>query len=93
MSLIPETIRRDLDALDRRGILRRVHGGAVPAENVRLVETAVADREPAFSVQKGRIAHAALRFPPTGSGSTVLIDSGTTTARFAAAMVATSNTR
>ncbi len=81
-----ETIRRDLDVLDRRGILRRVHGGAVPAENVRLVETAVADREPAFSVQKGRIAHAALRFLPTGSGSTVLIDSGTTTARFAAAM-------
>ncbi|MFT3970921.1 MAG: DeoR/GlpR family DNA-binding transcription regulator [Micropruina sp.] len=81
-----ETIRRDLDVLDRRGILRRVHGGAVPAENVRLVETAVADREPAFSVQKGRIAHAALRFLPTGSGSTVLIDSGTTTARFATAM-------
>ncbi len=81
-----ETIRRDLDVLDRRGILRRVHGGAVPAENVRLVETAVADREPAFSVQKGRIAHAALRFLPTGAGSTVLLDSGTTTARFAAAM-------
>jgi len=37
-----ETIRRDLDVLDRRGILRRVHGGAVPAENVRLVETPVA---------------------------------------------------
>lgn len=81
-----ETIRRDLDVLDRRGILRRVHGGAVPAENVRLVETTVADREPAFSAQKGRIAHAALRFLPAGSGSTVLIDSGTTTARFAAAM-------
>ena len=81
-----ETIRRDLDVLDRRGILRRVHGGAVPAENVRLVETAVADREPAFSVQKGRIAQAALPFLPAGAGSTVLIDSGTTTARFAAAM-------
>ncbi|MCW3158957.1 DeoR/GlpR family DNA-binding transcription regulator [Micropruina sonneratiae] len=81
-----ETVRRDLDVLDRRGILRRVHGGAVPAENVRLVETAVADREPAFSAQKARIAQAALAFLPTGEGSTVLIDSGTTTARFAAAM-------
>ncbi len=81
-----ETVRRDLDALDRRGVLRRVHGGAVPAENVRLIETAVADREPAFSAQKGRIAQAALRFLPIGGGSAVLIDSGTTTARFAAAM-------
>ena len=81
-----ETIRRDLDVLDRRGILRRVHGGAVPAENVRLVETPVADREPAFSAQKNRIAQAALQFLPSGDGSTVLIDSGTTTARFSAAI-------
>lgn len=81
-----ETIRRDLDVLDRRGILRRVHGGAVPADNVRLVETAVTDREPAFSAQKNRIAQAALELLPSGAGSTVLIDSGTTTARLAAAM-------
>lgn len=26
-----ETIRRDLKALDRAGLLRRVHGGAIPA--------------------------------------------------------------
>ncbi len=84
-----ETIRRDLDVLDRRGILRRVHGGAVPAENVRLVETAVTDREPAFSQQKSRIAQAALQLLPNGAGSTVLIDSGTTTARLATAMAGT----
>ncbi len=81
-----ETIRRDLDVLDRRGVLRRVHGGAVPAENVRLIETAVPDREPAFSQQKGRIAQAALQFLPTGPGSTILLDSGTTTGRLASAM-------
>lgn len=81
-----ETIRRDLDVLDRRGILRRVHGGAVPADNVRLVETAVTDREPAFSAQKNRIAQAALALLPTGEGSTVLLDAGTTTARLAVAM-------
>lgn len=84
-----ETIRRDLDVLNRRGILRRVHGGAVPAENVRLVETAVAEREPAFSAQKARIGQSALAFLPSGDGSTVLIDSGTTTARFAAALGST----
>ena len=81
-----ETIRRDLDVLDRRGILRRVHGGAVPAGKGRLAETGVAERGPAFSAQKSRIAQAALQFVPTGAGSTVLIDSGTTTARFAAAL-------
>ena len=26
----PETIRRDLTALDRNGALRKVHGGAIP---------------------------------------------------------------
>lgn len=83
-----ETIRRDLDVLDRRGILRRVHGGAVPAENLRLVETTVSDREPAFSEQKGRIADLALSLLPTGDGSSVLLDSGTTTARLALAMSA-----
>ena len=27
-----ETVRRDLSTLDRMGVVRRVHGGAVPAE-------------------------------------------------------------
>jgi DeoR family transcriptional regulator, fructose operon transcriptional repressor len=80
-----ETIRRDLDALDKRGFLRRVHGGAVIAENVALVETALADREPAFVAQKTRIAQAALNYLPN-PGSTVLFDSGTSVARLAAAV-------
>lgn len=79
-----ETIRRDLDALDKRGVLRRVHGGAVVAENVALVETAVGEREPAFVAQKTRIAEAALAYLPA-SGSTVILDAGTTIARLAAA--------
>ena len=79
-----ETIRRDLDALDRRGILRRVHGGAVVAENVALVETALTEREPAFVAQKTRIAEAALAYLPK-AGSTVLFDAGTSVARLAAA--------
>lgn len=81
-----ETIRRDLDVLDRRGILRRVHGGAVVAENLSLAETAVTDREPAFVAQKTRIAQAALQYLPTNGGATVLLDSGTTVARLAAAI-------
>ena len=80
-----ETIRRDLDVLDKRGILRRVHGGAVVAENVALVETALTEREPAFVAQKTRIAEAALAYLPPAS-STVILDAGTTIGRLAAAV-------
>ena len=80
-----ETIRRDLDVLDKRGILRRVHGGAVVAENVALVETALTEREPAFVAQKTRIAEAALAYLPP-AGSTVILGAGTTIGRLAAAV-------
>jgi DeoR family transcriptional regulator, fructose operon transcriptional repressor len=78
-----ETIRRDLDVLDQRGILRRVHGGAVVAENVSLLEAGLAEREPANAIQKARIAEAALAYLPGANGS-VLLDAGTTTGRLAA---------
>lgn len=77
-----ETIRRDLDVLDQRGILRRVHGGAVVAENVALLETALTEREPAFVTQKSRIAEKALEYLPA-DGATVIFDAGTTIARLA----------
>lgn len=77
-----ETVRRDLSLLERAGIVRRVHGGAVPFESLALLETAVNDRDKAQSTQKDEIAGAALRFLPA-SGGTVLFDAGTTTARLA----------
>nr|NLI48888.1 DeoR/GlpR transcriptional regulator [Propionibacterium sp.] len=78
-----ETIRRDLDTLASLGVLSRVHGGAVPAENVRLVESAVPAREVELAAEKERIAEAALAYLPTGRASTVLLDAGTTLGRFA----------
>ena len=39
-----ETIRRDLKALDRAGLLRRVHGGAIPAGRLDF-EPDLAERE------------------------------------------------
>lgn len=78
-----ETIRRDLDALASLGVLSRVHGGAVPAENVRLVESAVPVREVELAAEKQRIAEAALALLPQGQDATVLLDAGTTVGRFA----------
>ena len=34
LDVTPETVRRDLTALERRGLLRRVHGGAIPVERL-----------------------------------------------------------
>lgn len=77
-----ETVRRDLSHLERAGIVRRVHGGAVPAEALTVLELAVTDRDRANIEQKDHIAKAALEFLPPSGGS-VLIDAGTTTARLA----------
>ena len=46
----PETIRRDLTALDRSGVLRKVHGGAIPAPAPP--ETGVTQREQVNPIAK-----------------------------------------
>lgn len=76
----PETIRRDLNELERRGLVRRVHGGAIPADRLGL-ELPVAQRIEQHPEEKGRIAKAALDQLP--DGGSIIIDAGTTTARFA----------
>ena len=78
-----ETVRRDLAALDRAGLLLRVHGGAVPARALHVVESGVSEREGTRADHKDAIARAATDFVPL-AGATVLFDAGTTTARVAA---------
>ncbi|MDT5009203.1 MAG: DeoR family transcriptional regulator, fructose operon transcriptional repressor [Mycobacterium sp.] len=82
-----ETVRRDLAALERAGLLRRVHGGAVPVRALRIVEPDVLERESTRADHKDAIARAALEFLPITGGS-VLIDAGTTTGRVAALLPA-----
>lgn len=82
-----ETVRRDLAALDRMGLVRRGHGGAVPAAALTAIELGTGEREHTRAAEKDRIAKAALDFLPPSSG-TVLFDAGTTTARVAAALPA-----
>lgn len=76
-----ETVRRDLDALEKSGVVRRVHGGAVPAAALAMPETDVAKRDLAHSEAKDNIASAALAYLP--ADGTVLFDAGTTTTRMA----------
>lgn len=77
-----ETVRRDLSALERMGLLRRVHGGAVPAHSLAVIESGVGERDQSNTAQKELIAKMALeQLPPPGG--TVLLDAGSTTSRFA----------
>ncbi len=77
-----ETVRRDLSALERAGILRRGHGGAVPASVLTALEPKLGDRDLAHADEKDRIAKRAVALLPETGGS-VLLDAGTTTARLA----------
>ncbi|MEU2588011.1 DeoR/GlpR family DNA-binding transcription regulator [Streptomyces avermitilis] len=78
-----ETIRRDLKALDRAGLLRRVHGGAIPAGRLDF-EPDLAERESTAADEKDRIAEAALAELP--ADGTMILDAGSTVARLAGAL-------
>lgn len=75
-----ETVRRDLTALERHGVLRRVHGGAIPVERLGF-EPAVATRDVVMTAEKERIAKAAIAEVPAEGA--ILLDAGTTTGRLA----------
>src|SRR5919202_1869391 len=80
-----ETVRRDLAVLERAGMLRRVHGGAVPSGALTLVETGLGERHGTRTEQKRKIAAAALDLLPGLDGSLIL-DGGSTTAALADAL-------
>lgn len=77
-----ETVRRDLSALEVLGLVRRVHGGAVPATALTALEFGLSERNAARVAEKEAIARAALDLlPPTGGS--LIIDAGSTTVRLA----------
>ncbi|MCW4385120.1 DeoR/GlpR family DNA-binding transcription regulator [Salinibacterium sp. SYSU T00001] len=80
LGVTPETIRRDLTSLERRGLVRRAHGGAIPVERT-VVGPAVSDRNEILVAEKLAIATAALDELP--DGGSVIIDAGTTTIKLA----------
>lgn len=89
LDVAPETVRRDLDALATQGLVRRVHGGAVPVDETSGSEAPVAQRALEHAEAKTRIARTALSLLPEGRSSIVL-DAGTTTAQLAEVLPARS---
>ena len=76
-----DTIRRDLEYLQGRGLLTRTHGGAVPVDGLLVDRDApVALRRNAHVSEKTRIAHAAVDL--IANGETLVINGGTTTRAF-----------
>ncbi|MEZ0114066.1 DeoR family fructose operon transcriptional repressor [Catenulispora sp. EB89] len=83
LAVTTETIRRDLTVLERAGVVRRVHGGAIPVERLGF-EPGVAARDSVMTGEKERIAKAALaELPEEGS---IIVDAGTTTGRLIEAL-------
>lgn len=79
LSVTPETIRRDLTALEDRHLLRRVHGGAVAVTGSGPEPGAPEqEHDPARAAREQRIAEAALRALPD-SGSILLDACGAAT--------------
>lgn len=80
LNVTAETIRRDLTVLERAGVLRRVHGGAIPVDRIGF-EPALATRDAVLISEKERIAKAAVAEVPEDGA--IILDAGSTTARLA----------
>ena len=78
------TIRRDLDFLEKKDLLRRVHGGAV-AFTLEEPGTPFHERTSEADFQKKAIAQVAARL--VRDGETIILDAGTTTRELARNLV------
>jgi DeoR/GlpR family transcriptional regulator of sugar metabolism len=84
LAVSESTVRRDLEALDLGGQVKRTHGGAVFAGEVRSLP-AFEDRAATATAEKQAIGRAAAAL--LDDGDTVLLDGGTTTLEVARALL------
>lgn len=80
----PDTIRRDLDHLAARGLLTRTHGGAVPPDGLVLRDAPFVERVNTHRAAKASIGRVAAGL--IADGETLLINGGSTTLAFGAAL-------
>ncbi len=78
-----ETVRRDLEVLQRRGVVRRVHGGAISTERLAK-EFDFNERMQSNPSSKREIAKIAAKFIP--AAGCIFIDGGSTTEYLAEAL-------
>ena len=74
------TIRKDLEVLERRGVLTRVHGGAI-VNHSTVTDLALTEKERIHIKQKQRIAQKAAEM--ISEGEVIILDSGSTTLQIA----------
>jgi DeoR family fructose operon transcriptional repressor len=84
LAVSESTVRRDLEALDLGGQVKRTHGGAVYAGEVRALP-AFEDRTATATAEKQAIGRTAATL--LDDGDTVLLDGGTTTLEVARALL------
>ncbi|MDX7951283.1 DeoR/GlpR family DNA-binding transcription regulator [Lichenihabitans sp. Uapishka_5] len=82
------TVRNDLEALERQGVLRRIRGGAVMVRTARFERPSHLAAE-SFSAEKARISAVAASL--IRDGETVIIDAGSTMVALARALPRTLN--
>jgi DeoR family transcriptional regulator, aga operon transcriptional repressor len=75
------TIRKDIDYLASKGLLRRSHGGAISTQGATLLDPSLREKEQKQLREKLRIAAAAASL--VVEGMCVVLDSGTTTTAIA----------
>lgn len=90
MQVSPATLRRDLNALEKTGEIIRVHGGVLDPGYIRS-EIPFAERASRHRAAKKAIGAAAALLVP--SGSTVLIDAGSTCLEAGRALLARKDVR
>jgi len=83
LSVSDMTVRRDLEELSARNLLRKVHGGAVPVPKTA-VEPHFVQKQKLNRAEKRAIARAAIGF--INDGDTVAFSAGTTTWHIAEAL-------
>ncbi|MER6364906.1 DeoR/GlpR family DNA-binding transcription regulator [Kitasatospora sp. NPDC001527] len=79
------TVRRDLDALERAGVVKKVHGGAVAASGTAIDEPGFEAKSALESAAKAAVAEAAATL--VEPGSVVAVAAGTTAYAVAARLL------
>jgi DeoR/GlpR family transcriptional regulator of sugar metabolism len=78
------TIRRDLEALEEEGLIRRTHGGAVYIQDTPGHRYSFSERETAMAAEKAAIGAAVAELIPPGQ--TVILNGGTSCLEVARAL-------